>query len=699
MESLPNLGDIRKYIELLKSISPPIRKQTNIQDTSWQEPARAELEELLSRIPKQSGDGAKFTITGHAETDSNVKGRLTGWLAEPLSDDGRLEADSQKNTSPVVICSDLPRTIEHALRKYFSTDTVTIAELDKQLGRVRVDLETKEVSLPTYTGLVTLALEKGIIPTPLLRAQYFGPLELYIEKRAQDDKKDPTKRAELNKKIEDELRQKLGPGADAAIAELGEKVVLRQDIAAVLTGAENYVSFFNRSARNVFETLEKLGFKNVDIVGHSGFFDIAAAYYRHKENPRELHIVRLPTPKERGQKLVLTLDEDYLWLNDPQAILDIRNATKEQINDFAERSHDDQVKQGQGIIAPEFYALNEVAGNEKKTEVTLDQILASDKPVLVLGNCGLGKTTFAMYLATQLKGDYVPILLRLRTAADNIVQVMPGKRAVELQKQLLQGLYGMSEQNQKAYLSEGKKFVLIWDGLDEFNPSFTPQLEQILKDMSAQGHKVIMTSRPGGFQRNETLNAGYRTVNIDEQAIVRNVEQYLQSRIANPEQLKKFQAFLSKQKSELTQNWLMMSILTQLYTREPYELDLTSEMTPQKVIKKGIEMFVWQHGMERNPALYPGADDPTQIIAAKNKYLYDPKNGVIPPTALLVTYMTITDQPVVSWDEARRIVEQDVWSPATEVRYRMGQRPDRFITPAEASRGITASNIHEKCPL
>jgi len=208
-----------------------------------------------------------------------------------------------------------------------------MGELGLIISRIGIDVQRHGgvVAPKNYWDLAKLALESGIIPTPLLRAQYFGPLELFIAKFPKEGDEDGARlNAAIIRYAKEGLRAqgKSEEGVEEEVTTLLRKAKSRRQIASTLrdkygmTEAENYIMFFNRSADNVFGLLDRHNFRNVEIIGHSGFFDIASAYQRFKRTPGELHITRSSTPMERGQSLVMKLDKDYRWVND-HGLLDV----------------------------------------------------------------------------------------------------------------------------------------------------------------------------------------------------------------------------------------------------------------------------------------------------------------------------------------------------------------------------------------
>jgi hypothetical protein len=228
-----------------------------------------------------------------------------------------------------------------------------------------------------------------------------------------------------------------------------------------------------------------------------------------------------------------------------------------------------------------------------------------------------------------------------------------------------------------------------------------------------------------GFVRYERENLGFRTVNLDGNAIVDSLHDYLSLRINHERAVDIFHDFLNSQDDDIKGNWLMVSILTSMFLdptvdfKVPiiyhngrigkdedgdlvfYDLDSPPKISRQEIMYEGVRMLVWNHALERDPNLFiapikndeiSDSDYNSHVVSllrnAKQEYLGD----VMPTISLICSYMTINDRPVVPYDEMRLIMN-DRWNPLTELLYRKGERDSRFITDVEHKEGLTASTL------
>jgi bisphosphoglycerate-dependent phosphoglycerate mutase len=158
--------------------------------------------------PVIDSDRVEFIIDAHGQTMTNELGLLTGHSGGPLSEQGTARARAFRDADrlpQVILSSDSARTLHHTIEKYFPDYAANEAmrmlthnspeSLDHSYGLIDRDVQ--------LTWLKT-ALELGIIPTPLLRAQYYGLMELFPDK--EDDK--------ALAKAEEKLRKKHWPEAE-----------------------------------------------------------------------------------------------------------------------------------------------------------------------------------------------------------------------------------------------------------------------------------------------------------------------------------------------------------------------------------------------------------------------------------------------------------------------------------------------------
>jgi hypothetical protein len=594
--------------------------------------------EKVNGIAVPTGDfHALFNIQGHEETESNERGELTGWLSMPLGKKGKERASVPLNgteennegeaTTPdyssLVLCSDVPRTVEHALRRYYSSNADIMNSLDAALDNVRKDMkDTRNTAITkgTYSSLVDLALNNGIIPVPALRAQFFGPLELFIEKLGDSQNKE--RREKLNEEIRTEWKRNLAESGmsdseikiemerlEALTLARGKMTTLRQEDGKLLF--ENYLMYFNRSAYAVFNTLTELKFRKVDIIGHSGFKNIVEAYFRHigKED-KELHIVRSPTPMRRGQHFTIKTEEHYLWLNDPQKLDTVTVPSAKTAIEQRTTSLDEKIRvkgSGDAIIPVELLGFEKREDQGKiiydQKTVSLDDDLRNPMPSLWLGNFGQGKSTAALWLHDKFASmkDYVPVFITAKDINRDAHNLMTRDNSPEQNDQILLNLISRGTVNLPSCLREEYKFLFIVDAFDEVT-NYRNNILHVIRDSGflSQYGKVILTSRFTGMDIHE--NPGFTTLHLDPQAVIRNMDKYLELRIKDEDKRARFKDFLMRQDNAINTNYLLVYFATDIYNKRPHELgDLKGTVTEGDLLIKGIEIALWDNKLTKDP--------------------------------------------------------------------------------------------------
>lgn len=570
----------------MRYFAPEISQGTDIRDSSWVDEAVRGLDVILGHYSNafpqtdvdfsDQGFHALFTLTGHGETESNVKGNLTGWFSAPLSVDGRSMAEGQEGDSnALVVATDLPRGLEHGLRKYYSDDKHIMRELDHLIARI--DSEVKfplwDVPVSLYCDLALLAIDNGIIPTPLLRAQFFGPLELFVAKFPKEG--DETG-ARLNDTIvryaKEGLRAqgKSEEGVEEEIATLLGKAQSRRQVATILrdkygmTEAENYIMFFNRSADNVFGLFDKHGFRNVEIIGHSGFFDIAAAYQRFKRTPGELHITRSSTPARRGQSLVMKLDHDYKWLNDHGLLDGMRDKAAEAVRHYRGLSLDTALDiSGKGIVETPLVGFKKTSNDRFESySETLEEGLASDDPLIIFGHGGQGKTILSTvimerYLQTR---EYTPFTINCEEIN------LRAERSVKHEgKSMYDYLREVSEvASLPSILLEEAKFCFIIDDYQKLNSDYTQQMDEAVHRLKAEGNQVILLSRLERTDAQPPHTPNYKVMQIDTEQVANDTDAFMDGRVV-AERADAFREYVTQYDSSVLGYYLTKSFLTMIF--------------------------------------------------------------------------------------------------------------------------------------
>jgi|GEM_PF-7133156 len=716
----------------LRNVGTPSKRYGVLdQPKRYNEDAKA-LEALLLAIPKDhflkpplnDSTYMEFELNGHGQTFSNALMELTGITGSMLTIEGEdcgedtaVNQNEDVDYHALVLCSHLPRAMQHAILKYYpnmkGADIFSRAQasITEGKGDIREDI---------YRELIKETLDHGIIPTPLLGAQYFGRLEGYIERlEGPDDGSDAWKNLhDANERIRAEKRKELfrngfsQEDVEKVINEMDELSKLRKYPSFQIHTEEGdrehvpYVTFYMDTVNELMPLFVPGGklygmFSKINCITHSGDFDLFKSWMRNY-GKNDFHITRTKTPAERGQVAVLKVSHGFrqpVYLNDPAPLVELMKKTEANIRDFRALSHDEKIRQGDGVVEAGLCEFTKEGGmreegRTRKEEVSFDELLAAEEPSLILGNCGMGKTTLCLYLAETLKARYekeryVPLLIRLRRASEDISRVPQGlKESSSMRRELSLGLLDMPVQALMSYKKDGYKFVFILDGYDEFCHNYDKNLKSAVEAMSEYG-KVIMTSRVEGFGTNKDDNKGYLTLNIDPEAIVGNLEKYVTARIGRGTD--KLVKFFEDQSDDIRKNWLVVSLLTQMYKDGSYDIDFTGKVDFYDVVHEGKNMFVWEHLLERKPEMLriptmEGFASRTEYEAEVVRIKREARESVLkqcmPLIDLINTYMVVNGEPMVDYDTVMKI-EEGRWNLITENEFRSGRRASRFLEDHE----------------
>ena len=240
-----------------------------------------------------------------------------------------------------------------------------------------------------YQGLNALALEHGIIPTPLLRAQYYGPLEL-----------GPTK-------------VKGVPRKDLLYAQTNDK---SERI------SESRINLLDR-IEGFFSVIEKLKEERILMVTSSGCLDVIGTYFKYlrdRGKRENLVLENKPKGKKRGKELIAKIgkgktisgDEYTGWLNDPEYLNDDMRHTRAEIERIRQSSLDELVRNREYIAEPEFlepYHNQRIQTEEDiKSKLRLEEYTSMIAMkgsrhfrFLLLGDAGTGKSQAAASIAEK----------------------------------------------------------------------------------------------------------------------------------------------------------------------------------------------------------------------------------------------------------------------------------------------------------
>ncbi len=693
------------------------------------------LEKVLANV-KSKGAAlsddvyAEFALTGHGETDSNTLVELTGQSGGMLNAQGREFALDQreelKGKKPdVVVSSDLPRAIHHALIKFATLSEEEQISLEAVGKHIDANKKPDEAD---YYNLVDLALKHGIIPTPLARAQYYSMLELQPEKFELKDKSNnkykdksldklATKFAELKKSdnlvepkpaVFEFLTTFLSEKADKVrMRELYELLLKRKHAteyrqskdlpkdeklstseaaenqhSKYLPIDENRLLFYYRvdALMSIFKNMgDGLRGSQVEIVAHSGFVDVALWYFRNKLKNEDFHLESRPKGESRGETVSVKVDDGFKYLNDPSPLKKIRDDSEKACIRQREASLDEGIrKKGNSIIPVELLGFKkEKDGHYKSHKVSLDDVLNSDKPALLLGNFGQGRSTAAVELTEKLNSDdkyknkYFAVFLTARDINHGLLNKLgndSAKNDSEVKKLLSQGVPELPLALRKEYAP-----VFIIDALDELSSDIRDGVIYGLSALLPKSGKVIATSRFTEFDTYENEDKGFNTFHLDPNAVTRNLDAYLAGRIVDEQgkpdlqRFEKFKEFLMRQDDGVKTNYLLVHFLSNLYNKTPSELgDLNKPLSEGEILIKGIRHALWEHKVPRGAAPKEpsphGEQSESEVAERKKKYEKDRKDSLDYWMGFLqraAAYMTINNTRAIDMKGLEEVFNPD----------------------------------------
>ena len=290
------------------------------------------------------------------------------------------------------------------------------------------------------------------------------------------------------------------------------------------------------------------------------------------------------------------------------------------VSEQRKASLDERIKEPtEGAIIPVELLRFEVEKDEsgkkvyKPYPISINGVLSSPEPTLWLGNFGAGKSTAAIGLTEMLNStsQYIAVFVTANEINKGLHNNLPRGKTEQSEKFVLdflsRNVLSLPERLRGEY-----KFVFVIDAFDEIL-NYRSNLMHAIRDTDQlrKYGKVIVTSRFAGF--NEYENLGFTTLQLDPQAVIKNIDRYLALRTSKADRREKFKEFLMRQDEGVKTNYLLVYFLTDIYNIRPQELgDLKGIMSEGDVLIKGIETALYDHklgkrsGMKQEPREYPG---------------------------------------------------------------------------------------------
>jgi hypothetical protein len=604
---------------------------------SFMDKARQSLESILSEalrslpVTLEEGD-IMFYLDEHGDTTTNAYKLLTGQSGGVLTDEGILISRDLKRPTgrPVlIIASDQPRAKDHALHKYYTDDELSDLEPLRLAVPATLAQNRGLVSRDVQLSWIKYALEHGILPTPVLRAQFYGPMELLAESAKTEDinssfaqygkylDSSPQQVKEALQYCRDALSRRKDAHESLMVEGIGQITETRMHVM-------NRVAMLFGMFKPGGKLYELAKGKDIQFVSHSGTNDVILEYLRHFAVPDEIHLERRPKQKQRGLTIPARLGFDellmagetkrvFVYMNNPGYFKDILDRSEHEANESYSHSLDDDVKEGKEVLTPRLIkqevqrmrSRQDGKQEYKARQARLNELDKSGQIQLVLGNVGEGKTIFCAYLARRLlRGDgfsdnaqrsYIPVMIRLKNLNSQLHNEMKKGKKISgklVSNIVFDSMMSCGPRSLELLLKEHRP-VFILDGLDELDQSHARVVLEASKELYEKG-PLILTSRYDGFDHNS--NPGMATYNVDNRLMHDSLEEYLGARIKKGS-LKEFIGFLQKVAPETRYNPLMLHSLTMLY--EKNLIDIETPPSEFEINMKVIRMLVHDHTYQR----------------------------------------------------------------------------------------------------
>jgi len=652
--------DIVDYLDFLlgktsEGYIPPVRKDA-IHVASELPPfferAQRALEVLLPE-PEEKGTPIvisdreeimhEFHLLGHGKTGTNKEGRLTGWSGDlPCSSyrkDGKeelggielaraqagIEPDGELSRTLVKkvgvkklnlndfyyrFSGDLPRQLAHTL--LLTGDQSLFEDVMGLSAVISAEIAEKGnlYDIEKYHRLIKLAAEAGFIPTPLLRAQYYGPMELCPEKLKKDDRDSFVEQRVREVEQEFESAQKQGridpklefnkKIAQAEAEDLADALIHRKDLLFAHRDEGGYyitenrlglvtrLGYFFDTVRNVLPEGEK-----VLAVTSSGCIDVSSIHFRYLEQKGDLDI-RNPSKKVRGKVVVIRYGRfkgKECYLNDPGKLEPLRQKARDQINHLRSLSIDSLIRdEGKGLLRTPLLGFAE-DGEHKPYSEKLEDAIRSPNPVIIFGHGGQGKSMLVtmiadMFLTDSRYSGVVPVLM-------NAEDVNKGARlALEAGKDMYS--YLKEEAGIPSLPSELQsecKAAFIIDDHQKLHSEYRPELDEAIHKLRKEGHYVVLLSRMERTDVHPPFNEGYKTMQIDRDGIARQTDEFIKGRIKEGD-AERFREYAAQYDASVTGHYLTKLFLTMISPMGQGVSDRVLEYMTNPPIRSAIEQGI-----------------------------------------------------------------------------------------------------------
>ena len=573
-----------------------------------------------------------LTFRTHAQTDTNAAHLRTGVQGSMLDETGKRLVELQAagighygaperapdavkpylaRAPDVVVVADALRTMDDALCMYFPDDHDLQERLDAMALKVQRDIAVHHtVDHSYYIALIGLCVERGIIPTPLLRTMYQRDAELWPERhpswfpegverdalQAQWDAFKPEyirRVVQKGKSEQDAIHDferteaRLAGMKDPAYAAHEQGLPISEN--RIMMAMRTY-EFMDLLAGPLHDVIQG---RVVDIVLPSGTLDAALSWLYHQEDQHTINIMRRPKPKVRGEIIHVAADEDMRYTNDPRQLGEYTERTVSARARLLNLSYDQLVRNANGK-RPEGHIMEQVlvpsgARTYDVRPVSVEDILDQNVPTIIQAEMGSGKSILMTELVRDVNArpGYVANLVIARDLSADLESHGQGISTAALVAHL-SGKWDALP----ATLRDDYQLVTMIDGLDE-----SPEFQALLLDaMQRMPGKVIVTTRPLGL---DSASGRYQVLDIDTEHIMRNLDTYIAARWQDAGKRRWFRHVLDNQDPVFRQNYLRLYSLVKVAQEDPDFLD--DHPNPTSIYLRGLGFSLLEHDMLKNP--------------------------------------------------------------------------------------------------
>jgi len=570
-------SEIEKYKKFIKNApkfqdlrnpSSKIREELfefYVDSVQWTRNLLTSCDIPVVEMPK--GVDALYNIMGHGETDWNDKDekkRLTGNLGPGLNKDGVELATGQcvAGRNILTLSSDIPRALHHAILRQ---DKEKKKDLEKILRNI--DPEQGVISEKDYKDLIDLAFEVEVYPTPLLRAQYFGPMEGF------------NKIKDTHLLEESKVRRKLN------------NVIVENNYEL----SESYIHFMERGFAflRMFANEKGIIVPRADFVTHSGFLDIARAYFRYLDSIKEeingeIRLERTEDKGKRGEMWVFKLNDNLDFLNDS---LGAKYKALEKADEWRKKSLDDKIREeDKGIVRTPLKAFKKKDSlNEHESYKTdIKEALDSKFPVIIFGHGGQGKTILATKITKNIIGGelsekyskYIPVLINCDDLSRSI-----NKSDKESTPEDIAEFIKKDVEKIFPYVDEGERFLFLIDDyhkLTDYYESVKKAIDILKEDKRCL---PIIFSRLEKTDVLPPFNEGYLTMQIDRDSIPDTIDDFMRDRM-DENKYSEFKEYVSQYDESITGNFITLYALTRIFDKSRKVLDCLDEKKYKTICNK-----------------------------------------------------------------------------------------------------------------